>query len=540
MSLSYIGESLAEFGLILKIKDSGASKVSIIIYSFHILNWIMSQIFQWKWEILAPLFGVMLTLAFAPYDFSYLVLIALIFFYFSCATLPVWRAALMGYLFGLGLFGFGVWWVYVSIHEFGGADRLSSGLLVLLFVGLWALFPAITAAIAVKVLSVFGVFSRITVFALLWVSVEYFRGYCLLNGFPWLQIAYSQLNTPLAGLVPVVGVYGVGFILAVSAAIVVEMTRAKLSPLFGVALLSLIWIGGWGLKAVHWTHPIGHPITITLVQGNIDQRQKWLPNQKLDTLRRYQQLTEQHWNADVIIWPETSIPAFLSDVKEFFLDPLAQKARDEGADVVVSLPTDGEGKHYFNSVMTLGKTEAFYHKSHLLPFGEYLPLQPLSGWILDQLQIPLGNFSAGGDEQPLLQAGGYPFVTTICYEDAFGELVIRQLEQAAYLVNVTNDAWFGNTSEPYQHMQMAQMRALETGRYMVRATNTGLTGFILPNGMISKQAPLFTTTTLTDTVIPMGGLTPYAHLGDKLVFVGLFTLVALITGLEGLVGRRSD
>lgn len=171
--------------------------------------------------------------------------------------------------------------------------------------------------------------------------------------------------------------------------------------------------------------------------------------------------------------------------------------------------------------------EALYHKIHLLPFGEYLPLQPLSGWVLDQLQIPLGNFTAGSDEQPLLQAGGYSFVTTICYEDAFGELVRRQAAQAAYLVNVTNDGWFGDTAEPHQHMQMAQMRALETGRYLVRATNTGLSGFVQPDGRLGKQAPLFTSMTLTDSIVPMAGSTPYVRLGDQGVFMVLIGLVAL-------------
>jgi apolipoprotein N-acyltransferase len=198
------------------------------------------------------------------------------------------------------------------------------------------------------------------------------------------------------------------------------------------------------------------------------------------------------------------------------------------------LPSNGAGDDYYNSVITLGESEAIYHKHHLLPFGEYLPLQPLSGWVLDQLQIPLGNFAAGGDRQPLLKAGGYPFVTTICYEDAFGELVSRQVGQAAYLVNVTNDAWFGDSAQPYQHMQMAQMRALETGRYMVRATNTGVSGFILPNGKISKQAALFTRTTVTDSVLPMAGATPYVLLGDRWVFAGLFLWVSLIYGLTRL------
>jgi apolipoprotein N-acyltransferase len=496
----------------------------------------MNRIIQWKWQILSPIFGVLLTLAFAPYDFSYLALISLVFFYLACFSQSAVRAAISGYLFGLGLFGLGIWWVYISIHDFGGADPLSAGLLTLLLVAIWSAFPALTAFLSakVKVFAMQGVWFRILAVALIWVVVEYVRGYWLLNGFPWLQIAYSQLNTPLAGFVPLVGVYGVGFFLTASAAVFTEIWRGKLVPVHGLLFVVLIWGSGWLLKSVQWTHIAGKPIKVTLLQGNITQEKKWLPNQKLQTLKLYQQLTEQHWDSDVIIWPETAIPAFLPEVKDSFLMPLAEKARERNVDLVVSVPTYGTGSDYYNSVMTLGESEAFYHKNHLLPFGEYLPLQPLSGWLLDRLQIPLGNFAAGGDRQPLLKAGGYPFVTSICYEDAFADLAIRQVEQAAFLVNVTNDAWFGDTSQPYQHMQMAQMRALETGRYLLRATNTGLTGIVSPDGKIDKQAPLFTTSALTGNILPMSGLTPYAWLGDKRIFAGLIGWVILALSLVRL------
>lgn len=499
----------------------------------------MTNIFQWKWQVLAPLFGVLLTFSFAPYDFSYFAVIALVFFYGFCALQTASRSAVTGYLFGLGLFGSGIWWVYISIHDFGGADPFFAGLLTFLLVALWALFPAMTAYLSSKVFTMAGVWFKILALGLIWVAVEYVRGHWLLNGFPWLQVAYSQLYTPLAGYAPVMGVYGMGFLMAISACVLFECWRDNRFRLQGVLFLSLIWGAGWALQQVQWTHAIGEPITVTLIQGNIDQDQKWQENQKGRTLGLYQKLTEQHWESKVIIWPETSVPAFLSDVKTYFLDPLSAQARQHDVDIVVSLPTEGAGKDYYNSVMTLGQTESLYHKQHLLPFGEYLPLQPLSGWVLDQLNIPLGSFTAGTAEQPLLKAGGHAFVTTICYEDAFGELVRQQVEQAAYLVNVTNDGWFGDTSEPYQHMQLAQMRALETGRYLVRATNTGLTGFVLPNGQISKQAPLFETATLTDTIVPMAGLTPYAKFGDQAVFGGLLLLVMIAFAATNCRQRRS-
>lgn len=482
--------------------------------------------------------GVLLTLSFAPYDFAYAALPALIFLYWSWTTQRLKHALLQTYAFGLGLFGSGIWWVFVSVHDFGGADGFSASMLTLLLVGLWALFPALSAFLTLSlVLKSPGVWVRIMASAWLWVAVEYIRGNLVLNGFPWLQLAYSQLHTPLAAYAPIIGVYGVGFLLAATAFAGSEVLRRKLRPLNYLCFVLLIWGGGGLLQFVPWTHSVGAPIKVTLVQGNISQDQKWLPEQRTDTLSLYQVLTQQHWDSQVIIWPETAIPAFLSDVKESYLDPLTAEARQHQVDLVVSLPS-GDGKEYYNSVLALSEKPALYQKNHLLPFGEYLPLQPVSGWILDKLEIPLGDFTAGADRQPLLSAGGYAFTTTICYEDAYGEQVTRQIADAAYIVNVTNDAWFGDTSQPYQHMQMAQMRALETGRFLVRATNTGLTGFVGPDGKIRKQAPLFVTTTLTDSIVPMTGVTPYVQMGDQGVFALLSAWVLLLHLLTSWVIHR--
>jgi apolipoprotein N-acyltransferase len=490
----------------------------------------------WQCHVSMPILGVILTLAFAPYDYGYAAIAALGSLYLCSSSLQWKQAMLLGYLFGLGLFGSGVWWVYISVHDFGGADSVSATLLTMLLASFCALFPALTLALIAKLPKPIGLWSRIFAAALIWIGVEYFRGYLLLNGFPWLQIAYSQLATPLAGFAPLLGVYGVGFLLAASAFALAEAIRHKLPIWQLLVFWIVVWGGGGWLKTVQWTHASGEPFEVTLVQGNVEQGQKWLPDQKLNTLRLYQQLTEQHWDSDVIIWPETAIPAFLSQVKEFYLDPLAEQAKQHNVDLVVSLPSGGN-KIYYNSMLVLSDSNTLYHKNHLLPFGEYLPLQPLSGWVLDQLQIPLGNFTPGVDNQKLLRAGGYPFVSTICYEDAFGEQVIGQLDEAAYLVNVTNDAWFGDSSQPHQHMQMAQMRALETGRYLVRVTNTGLSGFVAPDGSLFKQAPMFTTTTLTDKIVPMSGMTPYALLGDKWVLLLLSLLTAITFACESVFVR---
>lgn len=469
----------------------------------------------------APIAGVLYTLAFAPFDFAYLAPPALLILFACWQNATPLRAFLRAYLFGLGSFGLGVSWVYISIHDFGNAGVLIAGALTTLFVAFWALFPALAAYLAV----VLRVQKNVVIIALIWVLIEYLRGFLVLNGFPWLLGAYSQLTTPLAGYIPILGAYGTGFLLALTASMCLCILQNNQQRLMLSALFVALWLTGAFLKTINWTSPVGQPLRVSLIQGNISQDQKWKPENRLNTLLLYKKLTEEHWDSQIIVWPETAIPAYLSEVKDFFLTPLSQDAQRHNSDLIVSLPVEGETENeMYNAVITLGKESAIYRKNHLLPFGEYMPWQPLSGLILKKLNLRLGNFTAGGNHQALLKAASYPFITSICYEDAFGDAGIRGLPEAAYLVNVTNDGWFGNSVEPHQHLQIARMRALETGRYLLRATNTGATAVVAPDGRIIRQAPLFTTTVLTEIITPMSGMTPYAFLGDQTMMIALAIL----------------
>jgi apolipoprotein N-acyltransferase len=476
-------------------------------------------------DLLAALAGILYTLAFAPFNFSYLALIALSLLFASWQNATPARALWRGYLFGLGAFGLGVSWVYISIHDFGGADPFSASLLTGLFVAFWALFPALAAYLSVRIRPVKPGLTSIIVMPLVWLLVEYLRGYLVLNGFPWLQVGYSQLETPLAGYIPIAGVYGTGFLAVLTASTLVHLLQTKKHRLLLAAALAAVWLTGSVLQTIKWTYAIGEPIRVSMIQGNIAQDQKWRPENRGNTLQYYKTMTEAHWDSAIIVWPETSIPAYLADVYDWFLLPLSDAARQHETDLIVSLPAHGDSEHErYNAVMTLGKETGMYRKKHLLPFGEYLPWQPVSGFILNSLAIKLGDFTPGAIDQPLLKAGGYPFITSICYEDAFGDAGI----QAAYLVNVTNDGWFGNSIEPHQHLQIARMRAMETGRFLLRATNTGVTAIVAPDGKIVSQAPQFTATVLTNVITPMGGMTPYARLGDKPV---IYILALVLLGL---------
>ncbi|PPK72331.1 apolipoprotein N-acyltransferase [Methylobacter tundripaludum] len=488
------------------------------------------------WDFCAPVAGILLTLSFAPFDYSWLALAAMAFLFAAWRGCSAKRAALRGYLFGLGAFGSGVSWVYISMHDFGGAGALESSLLTAVFAAFWALFPALAGYLSVKMKGP----GQVILTPVIWMLVEYLRGYWVLNGFPWLQLAYSQLETPLAGYIPVLGAYGAGFIAALTASIAVEICRGK-KRLLLITALTILWGTGALLRNQTWTHEIGQPIRVSMIQGNIAQDQKWRPENKINTLLKYKRMTEEHWDSNVIIWPETAIPAYLDQVQDAFLAPLANDAKLHNTDLIISVPVQETAPvKNFNAVITLGKEQGMYRKTHLLPFGEYLPLQPLSGFVLDLINIRLGNFTPGTATQPLLKAGGYPFITLICYEDVFGDLSVRGLPDAAFLVNVTNDGWFGDSIEPHQHMQMARMRAIETGRFLLRSTNTGMTGIVSSKGEIVGQAPLFQETALTGTINPMGGMTPYARWGDRPV-IGL--MVVLLLGLLGYgkvnVGRIS-
>ncbi len=479
----------------------------------------MNFIYKWRWELAAPLAGVCATLAFAPFDYAFLMVLSLFFVFLSWLECTPARAALRGFFYGLGLFGSGISWVYISVHDYGGASALGAALLTLLIVLFWSLFPALTGYLAIRVFATKQPKKAIWVIPFMWVFIEYFRGFWFINGFPWLQIAYTQLQSPLKGYVPIMGTYGTGFILAFTVSVLVATYKKQLGYRFGLFFIMIIWGGGFVLQSVKWTEAIGDAISVALVQGNVAQDQKWLPENRIKTLVDYQQLTEQNWDSEIIIWPESSIPAYLSQVKDGYLAPLSVKAAEHNTDLIVALPALGKNNEHFNTVLTLGKHEARYNKNHLLPFGEYLPLQPVSGFVLNLLNVSLGNFTSGGDDQTLLRAAGYPFATSICYEDAFASEALNALPDAAFLVNVTNDAWFGDSIEPHQHMQIAQMRALETGRYLLRVTNTGVTAIVAPDGLIINKIPSFKQLVLKGTFFPMGGMTFYAGLGDEVILM---------------------
>jgi apolipoprotein N-acyltransferase len=292
------------------------------------------------------------------------------------------------------------------------------------------------------------------------------------------------------------------------------------------------------LDRVPWVAAAGPPFRAAVLQGNVPQDRKWEPDVRDATIQRYIDMTRSQRGAQLIVWPETAIPAFYQDIESLTVPRLEADARQYRYDLVFGIPFyDGVADRYFNAVARLGQRRDFYFKRHLVPFGEYLPLRRLLGFMLKLLDVPLADFSPGDGRQPIMHAAGHGVAVTICYEDIFGQQALAGLPEAAYLLNVTNDAWFGNSTAPHQHWQMARMRAIEAGRYMVRAANTGVSGIADASGAVVALAPMFQQAAAAGLVVPLQGQTPYVRFGD----VPAIAVVAGILLLQGLwIQRRPN
>ena len=477
-------------------------------------------------RLLALLAGALTTPAFAPFNLWPLALLgpAMMMLLWTRDERPCFAT---GFAYGLGLMGTGVSWLYVSIAQFGDLGWLFPLLITIGFVALAALYYGLLGWLAGRLQP-----GRLVVLVLwlpaLWVTVEWLRGW-FLTGFPWLQLGYAVIDTPLAAYGPLLGVLGLSWMTVLSAGLLVLSLKDAARRWYGLAGLMLIWGGGWALNQVDWTRANGEPLQVALVQGNIPQAEKWLPEQLTPSLVRYAVESKPHYDKDLIVWPETAVSAFEFQVDEAFLQPLEAELKRQGAHLVYGVVQMDEARErYFNAMVSLGNPQRdSYHKRHLVPFTEYLPLKSLLWPLVDLFTIPMSDFTAGSDAKPLLQVGPHQVGMSICYEDAFGNEMIQALPEAAYLLNASNDAWFGRSLAPHQHLQIARMRGLESGRYLLRATNTGISAIIGPKGEVVKRSPLLELDVLSGEIRPMTGSTPYARFGNLPLLALLLLSLAL-------------
>ena len=494
-------------------------------------------------SFVAPaLLGVATTFSFAPFYFHWLP-------FFTLAVLIIlWQitpgkcnAALIGVAFGLGLFCTGVSWVYVSLHDYGGMPAPLAIFCNLLMSLILASYLALVGFLQACFRAPPWV-NLCLVIPALWALFEWLRGW-LMTGFPWLSMGYSQAaDGLLAGYAPLLGVFGVSLVVMMVAGAIAAIVSAAATHRLGsgvgwsFTILLIVAGGGIALNRITWTAPLGPPISVSLLQGNITQDIKWKPETIDSTLLTYRELVLAS-KSNLTITPETAFPVFLNQLPEEYIDEVSNHARSLGADLLVGIPETTGPTTYHNSVISLGQSpQQTYRKNHLVPFSEFIPFKWLIGWIYDDLlNMPLADFTAGGADQKPFSVAGQKVAMTNCYEDLFGEEVIRQLPNATLLANVSNDAWFGHSWGPQQHLQISQMRALEPGRFMLRATNTGVTAIIDERGHVLRRVPEFTTVSLDGMAQGYQGATPYVRFGNQVVVY--LCVVLLIVGV--FLGRRA-
>ena len=488
----------------------------------------------WR-EVAATVAGLAMPLAFAPFSYWPVALFAVGLLAVVTRVGTVRRTAARFYLFGAGLFLTGVSWVYVSITVYGGTGALVGGLLaVLMALGL-ALFLGLQGYVYARFLRGW-LWPAGFVFA--FALQEWLRGW-LLTGFPWLWLGYAYTDTWLAGLGPVVGVYGMG-VAAAGLSALLACAALYRGQWAGRALtlgcVAGIACGAWGVGKLRFVEPTGEVLTVSAIQGNVDQAVKWETASIQPILHLYRDMSRTEWGRDLVVWPEAAI-TLNRESAEPYLAETNRRAALSGTTLVTGIPDRDESGAYFNAAWALGAGEGVYLKRRLVPFGEYMPFDGLLRGLIAAFDLPMSGNQAGPADQPPLRVAGRPLSMAICYEIVFPGLV-RSVKDPALIVTISNDTWFGESIGPKQHMQMARMRAVENGRYLLRSTNNGISAVVDPAGRVIASIPSFEAGVLRGEVRLMEGRTPYAALGDW-PLLSLLACVVLVVGFRQVMDLRA-
>ncbi len=492
-------------------------------------------------RIIVAIAGAILVGAFAPFSYWWLTLICPALLYVSIINRSAFDAFLLSIIFGLFFFGFGVPWTFNSIHEFGHAPIVLSAFLASLLVIVLTLFPAFSTYIFCKLrCNAYFSFTSALAFSSLWALFEWLRSW-IFTGFPWLLLGHAHHSSPLQDVIPIFGTYGATWLALLVSCLVVVIAlgkfRQKVLALISLALVALSLMVA---NQITWTQAEDEELSIALVQGNISQEMKWDRTNHPFIMSKYMQLSEDHLDADIVVWPETAIPTYYTLVKDSFIKELSETAQNNNVDFLVGVFTyDPSNGKVFNSVMALGEGLSFYQKQHLVPFGEYIPFRGLTSFLDRYIQIPMADLSEG-EGRPLVSLKGYTVGASICYEAVYGNEVIEALPEAKFLINVSNDAWFGDSLAPHQHLEIARLRAIETGRYLLRATNTGISAIIAPDGSIINKSVQFKEDVIRAKIQPYSGLTPYSRWGNWGIVTILFGIMFKICLYQWKMQQRKQ
>ena len=483
--------------------------------------------------LLALIAGALVPLAFAPFDLWPLAMLGLLglalLVHRQSGRSALWRS----FCFGVGLYGVGASWVFVSIHVHGNAPIPLAALMTGLFVVFIALVFSLPFLIYGRWFS-HRPLALMVAFPLLWLLGEWLRSW-LLTGFPWLYLGYGHLESWLAGWAPILGVMGVGLIMVLSAGLIAHwlpLWHAKIRPRphhWGLTVLILaLWPAGLALKQTAWTDISTTPISVGMVQPNIPQELKWRPEFMQPTLDRLMAMSDDLWHHDWLIWPEAAIPQVYHRMLPFLDQIHSQATLTDTALISGIIYDDPHQRQYYNSLAGFGTALGLYHKRRLVPFGEYVPLENWLRGLIHFFDMPTSIIDQGPAHQRGIQVGERLISPSVCYEVAYPDLVASSARDTQVLLTVSNDAWFANSLGPLQHMQMARMRALETGRYLVRSTNNGISAIVNPQGQITVRSEQFVAQTLSGDVYPAQGMTPFMRWGSWPLALGAGVLLCLL------------
>ncbi len=483
-----------------------------------------------KFRVIASIIaGAVMVGSFSPLSYWWLIFICPIILYISIVKRTAFDAFIISFGFGLSFFGFGVPWTFNSIHEFGHAPVVLSIFLAALLVIVLALFPALAAYMVARLRCniEFNVMGALA-FSALWVFFEWLRGW-VFTGFPWLLLGHVHHSSPLQGVIPIFGSYGASWLtLIISCFTVVVVIGQFKQRIIAASLLVFVGVSLYISTYIKWTHAEDTVLEVALVQGNIPQEMKWDRKMHPYILKKYMKLSEKHFDTDIIVWPETAIPTYYTMVKENFVEEMKQISKEHGVEFLTGVFTaDLNNGSVYNSVMALGKELSFYRKRHLVPFGEYIPLRGFASFLENYIQIPIADL-ANGEGAPLVKLNNFSVGTSICYEAVYGNEIIEAMPEAKLLINVSNDAWFGDSFAPHQHLEITRSRAIETGRYLLRATNTGISAIIAPDGTIVNKSAQFHEDVVRANIQPYFGKTPYSRWGNWGIITILSSIIFII------------
>jgi apolipoprotein N-acyltransferase len=490
---------------------------------------------------LAALAGAVLPLAFAPFEQFWIAPLSYAALFFLWRDAPPRRALLVGFVYGCGSFGFGTYWTFIAVRVFGDAPLAVALFLTIGLIVVLSAFVAVAGYVTARWFATRGAFAWLGAMPALFVVTEWLRGW-LFTGFGWLSAGYSQTDSWLMGYAPLAGMHAMSYAVLLTAGAIVTLVLGTLRErAVAAVLVVVVWGGGFAAHEHEFTQPRPQARTVALVQGAITQDLKWKPEQLPGTLSLYSGLTLQNAGTDLIVWPEAAIPTLIEYVRGYLADVRKALAKS-GSTVLLGIlrlpPNDEASDEFQNILVALTDPMQVYVKRHLVPFGEYFPVPGFVRDWMRYMNLPTGDAIPGAPDQPPFDAAGERIAITICYEDVFGAEQLHYLPEATLLVNVSNDAWFGHSIAPHQHMQIAQVRAAEAGRYMLRATNTGVTGVIDPHGRVVATLPQFTAGVLKQTVRGYTGATPYARVGNYAV-LSLALLALVGAALPRALKRRA-